>query len=522
MKSFVSKYAKNVIGTLSGFDRLVFRGSLRSLSYVGGMKSYLYSAGVLLKDFAQHVETASKRLKESSLESAQLASRPVEYLQSSGTNKEEVAKKIAEADRIKNGLICILTSVEQCKSYDIFRNREKKLLELVPRQRKCLHIYHYLYHPTFGFMNARIQTWFPFNVQICINGREWLSRQMDEVGLGYQRKENCFTWLEDSAKAQQLMAQQVRSYWPTLLDGVSRMLNPIHSEMFTNFPVEYYWSTFQSEWATDIMFRNAETLGQIYPRIVQHGLTTFSSPDVMRFLGRKISAKGRIPPAFRGEVVSDVKERPEGVRIKHRVGGNSVKLYDKQGSVLRAETTINNVQDFKVFRHTEGKPEKGREWLPMRKGIADLYRRTEVSQAANDRYLEAISSVEDSTKLSQLVDQICHPTQWQGRRSRALNPHAPDDSFLLEIVSRGEFTLNGFRNRDIKTLLFPGESASAKETRRRSSAVTRKLRFLRAHGLIKKVPKTHRYLLTDKGRTIITTLLTVRNASAKSLMKLAA
>jgi hypothetical protein len=99
------------------------------------------------------------------------------------------------ADWIEQGLICILTAVEPCLSYGIIRNREAQHLQLRPRHRKCLYLYHYQIHPIFCFMHARIQTWFPFAVQICLNGREWLARAMDAAGLGYVRRDNCFTWL---------------------------------------------------------------------------------------------------------------------------------------------------------------------------------------------------------------------------------------------------------------------------------------------------------------------------------------
>jgi hypothetical protein len=139
-------------------------------------------------------------------------------------------------------------------------------------------------HPTFGFMHARIQTWFPFSIQICLNGREWLARQMDAAGLGYRQRENCFTWLEDPKLAQRLMDRQVRAAWPELLDTIARGLNPRHEAMFQAHPIEYYWSTYQSEWATDILFSDSRSLTRLYPRLIHHGLTTFFAPDVMRFL----------------------------------------------------------------------------------------------------------------------------------------------------------------------------------------------------------------------------------------------
>jgi hypothetical protein len=223
-------------------------------------------------------------------------------------------------------------------------------------------------------MSAGIQTWLPFRIQICVNGREWLARGMDAAGLHYVQRDNCFTWLERPERAQQLMDQQVRSDRPALLNDIPRSLNPLHKTMFAAFPMEYYWSTYQSEWITDIMFGKAATLAHLYPRLVQHGLTTFLSPDVMRFLGRKAPTYGTIPARLATEVVSDVKHRPEGVRIKRRVGENSVKMYDKQGSVLRVETTINNVEDFKTFRAPENQPDAAPSWQRMRKGVADLHR----------------------------------------------------------------------------------------------------------------------------------------------------
>ena len=246
--------------------------------------------------------------------------------------------------------------------------------------------------------HARIQTWFPFSIQICLNGREWLARSLDAAGVGYVQRDNCFTRLDNPKRAQRLMERQVQAAWPELLNAIARSLNPQHATMFRACPIEYYWSTHQSEWATDILFRNSRSLAWLYPRLIHHGLTTFFSRDVMRFLGRNIPATGNIPTRLQAEVVSDMKTRPEGVRIKHRLGESSIKMYDKQGSVLRVETTINDAADFKSFRTPEGKPEADKAWYPMRKGIADLHRRAETSQAANDRYLRALASVQDTTR----------------------------------------------------------------------------------------------------------------------------
>jgi hypothetical protein len=522
VERFIAHHAGAVIGTLSGFDRLVFRGTLRSLAHHLGMSVYLSAMRVLLKDFARYAMGLSEQLKEVSQALACETGRPIRYLASGATSKESVAREIAAADGIEQGLICVLRSVELCWSYQIVRNPQSRRLELQPRLRKCLYLYHYSIDPILGFMNARIQTWFPFSIQVCVNGREWLARQMDAAGLAYTRRDNCFTWLEDPRRAQQLMDKQVEAAWPALLDGIARQLNPRHETMFAAYPIEYYWSVHQSEWATDVMFRDTASLSALYPKLVHHGLTTFFSPDVMRFLGRKVSISGRLPPGLKADVVSDLRTRPEGVRIKHRLGANSLKMYDKQGSVLRIEATINHPADFKSFRAPEGKPDAPKAWHGMRKGISDLHRRTEISQAANQRYLQALASVDDSRSLGELTTRLCQPVICNGRRFRPLNPHAPGDAELIAAISHGEFALNGFRNRDLRRLLFADGGASQHEQRRHAAAVSRRLALLRAHGLIKKVPTTHRYHLSAEGRVIVTALLTAANTSIKTLTKLAA
>jgi hypothetical protein len=518
---FIANHHAEISGVLSGFDRLVFRGTLRSIAYAAGMNRYLSSNEVLLKNFGAHVEQVSQRLKTASLAEAVATHRPVRYLASAALSKEKIARGIAAQDGITDGLVCVLTCVEPCRTFEIYRARDTKQLQLQPRIRKCLFLYHYALHPVFGFLNARIQTWFPFSIQICVNGREWLAHQMDALGVGYLRQDNCFPWIEDWPTAQHLMDQQLTVHWPALLDGIARRLNPIHDQIFQAYPTNYYWSTFQSEWAIDIVFRKADQLRRLYPRLLEHAMTTFGSTDIMRFLGRRIPLSGAIPKRFAGEVVTDLAERQEGVRVKHRLDANSVKLYDKAftsvGSVLRAEPTINDVSDFRVYRRKEGDAKGGLAWRPLRRGIADLHRRAEVSHKAAERYLDALASVDSDTTLDEVLHRLGRPKYWHGRRVRALSPFSPDDRQLIQTISRGEFTLNGLRNRDLQRLCIAQPPATPAEARRRSAWASRKLRMLRAHGLIYKITGTHRYQLTRAGRIATTAILTALRSSVRQL-----
>jgi hypothetical protein len=510
------------MGVVNGFDRVRLRGTLRWLANRDGMLSYLNAAHVLLKDFKDYAVGVTERIRAASHKIADAADRPLMYLNSTAISKEETARQIAARDGVQEGLICVLTCTEPCYSYRMGRNREKRHLELHGERLKCLHHYFYFLHPQFGFMHLRLQTWFPLTIHVCLNGREWLARQMDLAGLGYVQRDNCFVQLADVEGTQALCDRQLRIQWGHAMNRLLRQTHPTHRDLFRELPTSYYWSIEESEWATDVMFRSPQALAQLYPSLIRHGMTTLGSPDVLRFLGRKQPPQGGVHPCFTGEVVSDLKARPEGMRIKHRLNFNSIKMYDKQGSVLRVETTINDARDLKVFRRKEGDPKGKKEWLRMRKSVADVRRRAEVSQAANDRYLKAMAAVEPGQPLGELTAGLCQPVVWQGRQTRALNPFSGDDAKLLAAVSRGEFTLNGFRNRDLRGLLHGPAPADAKLVRRQSAAITRRLRLLRAHGLIAKVTKTHRYTLTEKGRTAITAILAAKQADAAKLHELAA
>lgn len=534
MNSFLQRHVGSVMGVLRGFDRILCRGTLMRLCNGGGLFDLMRKTGHGLKDFGSFCESVTKQVKAASEQVAMEADRPLIYLSSSSTRKEELAREIVRRDQIESGLVCVLSAVEPCWTYAFNpngRSRGRQTRVLTPHRRKCLHYYHYMIHPELGLMHARLQTWLPLSITICLNGREWLSRQMDQAGLGYVRRENCFTQLSDVAATQELMDQQLTADWPKLLGDIARKINPAYPAVLGPHAPDYYWSVDQSEWATDVMFKNPAALANLYPRLIRHGITTMASPDVLRFLGHKIPAHGQASGTFNGEVLTDLKHRPEGLRIKHSVNSNSVKMYDKQGSVLRIETTVNNANGFKVLRPVESSrkvDEQGQEtcqhaWQPLRKGVADLHRRAQVSDASNERYLQAMAAVEHNIKLGEILEPVCKPTRLKSKSLRPLRPFDPVDQKLLESIGRGEFTINGLRNRDLRQLMFGDEQKiDAKEKRRRSGIVTRLLRLLRAHHLIRKVPKTHRYQITPAGRRVVTSLATARQADTLKLLAAAA
>jgi hypothetical protein len=317
MKSVVSVLSGLVSGILNGFDRLVFRGHLPQLVYRRGMECFLCCNDILFKDFKKHSIAQTQRLLQASFAEAKRLDRPIIYLQSASASKEELARALAAKKGIQEGFIAIFKVVEPCSTFYLHRNRRTQMLEIQPKVGKCSFLYRYAFHPVFGFMNARVQTWYPYSVQICLNGREWLARQLDQAGLKYRRHDNKIVWVEDFGRAQELLDQQLQVHWPTLLDGIVKDVHPAHPELLGRMPIDYYWCVHQSEWASDIIFRSAEDLGRLFPQWLRHAMTNYTSTDIYRFLGRKLTPDGKIWTRFQGEVKSSMTRRQEGVRIKH-------------------------------------------------------------------------------------------------------------------------------------------------------------------------------------------------------------
>jgi hypothetical protein len=315
----------------------------------------------------------------------------------------------------------------------------------------------------------------------------------------------------------------LRVAWPTYLNRVLKTIHPGHQQLFKSLVGHYYWSADETEWATDIMFKERRVLAELYPHLLRHGMSTLGSWEVMRFLGKAVGEQGRVHGRFSGEVVSDLRKRTEGIRIKHRVNGNWIKMYDKQGSVLRVETVINQTREFKVYRAPENRPRARPSWQKMRKGVADLARRAKISQGANERYLDAMAAVEHSEQLENWLQPLCQSVSYGGRRVRALNPWSPTDAMLLEVIGRGEFLLNGFRNRDIRLALYPNTAgADPLYTKRMAARITRMIRLLRAHRLVNKVAGTHRYRLSSRGANVLAALSAANASNIKELLKIAA
>jgi hypothetical protein len=511
MERFLALYQSSIVGVLEGFDRLLFRGTVLSIGFASGLEKFLVHHRVLLKEFGAFAEGLTGKIKRHAKKLAERLGRPYVFVRSAADSKDELIRQILAEHPVQEGLIAVLACVEPCQSFDVRSNQATHKLELYSRPRQCTHLYFYYLDREFGLLHVRVQTWLPFPIQVCINGREYLARQLAQEGIGFEQCDNSFRRIDDLPRAQQLLDRLQTRSWVGVLNRLARRVMPLLRGRPRLRP--YYWTLRQGEYATDILFRDEAALQRIYPQLLEHAWRHFSCRDLLRFLGRRIDAR------FAGETTTNVAQRPEGVRIKHWVEENSLKMYDKHGCILRIETTINQPYRFRVRRVVLRHGRRVRKWLPLRKGVVDLWRRADLSRAANHRYLEALADARVTAPVHQVLDPVSRPIVRDGRPYRGLRPLSADEARLFAALLNGRFTVHGFRNRDVRQALTGRRTTPTAEARRRlSGQATRWLRLLRAHGLIRKVPCSRRYRLTQKGTAVMTTALTLRQTNVASLV----
>ena len=428
----------------------------------------------------------------------------LKYLSSGKISKDDLARQEFEKSNNKVGLISAFSVVELCNTMTVAPNHQTKKLEVTSRSTKCKHYYFYFNDEEFGWMFLKIQTWFPYNVQIYINGREYLSKIFDKNNIKYEMYNNSFSYIENFEIAQKFADSILDKKISDSFDGMIKKINNLLPNIENIFSHSYYWCIDQCEFATDINFKSRSDLSSFYKTLVETTYFAFSSEDIYSFFGRNVS---RIHNFKKGEIVSDLRNRYQGYRIKFKINNNQIKMYDK-GNNLRIEVTINNPRDFKILKEKEKlinhkEIQTVKEWVPMGKSIANLYRYVEISKSIIKRYIDAMPEINLDNISIKDVEKISTSKEINGRRYSAFNVLNKDTLLLFQIISNGDFLINGFNNKNVRNKYFLENS----ENERNINKTTRLLAKLKAHGIIKKVARKNKYYLTNEGRKIISNLL---------------
>ena len=508
MNAFVAKHHREINGVLDCFDRVILRGHL-PIAGVGYFSTWLYSKQIALNmrqladnwwNFKHAAPWFAETLKAHARALTDKAGRPYRHLPRA-ERMEESARHLAQQDGITEGLVCVYGAMETCRTFRVQYGQDGPKVR--PDQRVCLVIYYYWMDREFGLMHVKLQTWFPFTVQVYVNGHEWLARKLAARGIAFEKLDNAFVELADAKKASDCARGFWRRDWPKLLNRLASRVNPLLRDWLAG--QNYYWVIDQAEFSTDVLFADNKGLGSLRRALYEHAVDCFGAEQVMTFLGRKYSGR------FQGEVRTHWRRREPGAAVKHWVKSNAIKMYDKAGRILRIETVINEPNEF--FVHRSLLKNDGREvvgWFEMNKGVANLYRYAQVSQRANDRYLEALAVVNDLGVGQRELDWRCAPVSFQGRRRRGLQPLSRDDQALFRAVLRGEYAVRGFRNGEVAERLYGPKPRAPGERRRRSGRVSRRISLLRAHGLVAKFPRSRRYRVTYAGQRFMSTAIQIR------------
>ena len=217
--------------------------------------------------------------------------------------------------------------------------------------------------------------------------------------------------------------------------------------------------------------------------------------DVATFLGKKLD------PRYTGEVGNDFSTRIQGTRIRHQMGRSALKMYDKFGHLLRIETVTNDVSAFKHHRtveHRDGTRETA--LASVKKSLYSLGVLAELLAASNRRYLEFLSSLDDDSEGRRKLERLARPARDKNRSYRGFNFFDAVDLELLLTIVRGEFNIRGFQVRDLRRVL----------SHLSGPQLSRMVKRLRMHRLVKKVRGTYRYYPTRLGRRVIAAALSVR------------
>ena len=521
MKKLIERFSDLVKGSISGFDRIVFKGLIRPLMSAKETMSFCRANGILNKHYKKWMlEQTAYIVKSADQYAKDHCGHGITHIPTWRIRKEALAHQRQQTEKIESGLIGIWSCLESGLSFRARYCAKTGYPQLQNYRTRCKHLYFYFDDDQYGFMNIRLQTWFPYHIQICLNGREWLRRCLERQGIDFLAKGNKFLHIDDYQEAQRLLDRQLDVRFVKLLNGFVAVAFPMMREIMGPH-LSYYWTMWQSEWAADLIFDSPGRLNPIMDSLLRHAHMTGTSTRVLRYLDRPLTKSGRPYARSTDELLTRVTNFNDGIRLRHWVDNNSVKLYNEQ-NVLRVETTINNPGKFRVFRHKQGQsPTESKSRLPLRKGVMDIPIRAAISQQVNNRFMDDLSTLHDESPARELINEITRPVTKAGRRFRALDSTGKDRDFL-ELISDPAFRISGLTNKMLRQQLSDTPFGSGRTDKQLSAKISRHLRLLRAHGIIRKLPRQHRYQLTLKGVKLTNMLNAFLAASAEKLMKMAA
>jgi len=480
------QYKEQIRGVISCFDRIIIRGTIPGWCFAQGMTAYLNTIQVPLFSYPDWALPLNNQIHQNAESLAKENGVDIEFIRRiKEFRKEERIQTILHKRGNHPGLVHIFSAMETCPSYRPWHDPKTNRNSLVSHSGKCLHYYFYFIDPEFGLCYLRVPTWCPFQLQFYFNGHNWLANKLSRHSISYVMEDNAFMDIVDFSAAQELSDHIRVEDLHQALDSLARKYCPV----ILSHKLTVHWSIVQAEYATDIVFKKQADLKRLYEPLIRCAIHSVKPENIATFLGNKLHS------SYEGEIGNNFNTRIQGTLISHHMGDLAIKMYDKFGLILRIETTVNNVSQFRIYRevdHRDGRKDKG--IAVMKKNIYSLFPLIRLLKAANHRYLEFVSSFPDPGDGLRKLSTISKTVDSGERTYKGFNFFDAEDQDLLTVIARGEFNINGFRNGSLQLYL----------THKSPAQISRILKRLRTHGLIKKVGHSFKYYLTVLGKQVIT------------------
>jgi len=399
-----------------------------------------------------------------------------------GQRKDDVAREYLAGHDGGEGVLFVGRAQEKARVISSVRRRNPvtgaSYAWLVHTSVLVNHFYVYCFDDDFGPFFIKFCSYFPFTAKLCINGNEWAKRQAGKAGIGFTALDNGFAAVDDVAAVQGICD----GLSPEKVDALLRKWLRLLPHPFTPEDLaagyRYEISILQAEFCLTQMLDRPVSGRIFFEQVIRDNLDIGRPDQVGLVFDRRVIRKGprATPGRFRTRVLTTGVIPSLHVDYKHC----KIKQYHKEGRALRTETTINDTRDFGI-----------------NKGLNNLPALREVGFSANRRLLGVQRISHDPITGADAFTAVTNPIDVDGQHAAGLRFGDPRAQALLSTLLTFRLQPNGFTNADLRTHL-----AGLLGTDPRTWPAGRgtyDLRRLRLHGLIQRLPHTHRYRVTDAG-----------------------
>jgi hypothetical protein len=470
----------HVVLEVESIDRLYLNGYVPGLQSEGGfvhfVRSHLgypiASTAVIAPMTERFIRSIEQFAKEHRLDVVAFEK---------GQRKDDVAKQYLARCAFSEGVLFIGKAQEKAS---VFRTTGRKHPETGKRYPWITrgsampnHYYFYLLDEDFGPLFIKFCSYFPYAVKVCLNGHEWVKRQLLKEGIGFTALDNGILWCENPERLQQLCdALDAESIEAVFRKWLARLPHPYRPED-RQAGYRYALSILQAEFSLTQVLERPQTGRQFFEEVIRENLDLGRPDRVQLLFGRRITR--RTPGRFCTRVLTEGVVPSLHVCYKH----SKIKQYHKEGRALRTETTINDTYDFGIGRRLDN--------LPALR---------EIGFSANRRLLEAQTLSHDCSIGAERFAAVTSPQVQDGQRASALPFGQARAMALMHALCLFALLPTGFRNADLRASMAqllgecPAHSSPGK--------MTYDLRRLRLHGLIERAARSHRYTVTSEGLRI--------------------